>query len=53
MDKKEYLSPEFAFFEVALHDVIMSSPENNSSFTDDDNDDWGDITPDPDDDINW
>lgn len=51
MDKKEYLSPEFAFFEVALHDVMSSSPEYNSSHTDYDNDDWGDITPDPD--INW
>lgn len=53
MDKKEYLSPEFAFFEVALHDVIMSSPENYSSHLDDGSDDWGDNPLDPDDEIDW
>jgi hypothetical protein len=54
MDKKEYLSPEFAFFEVALHDVMSSSPEYNSSYTDNDSQDWGNNPPtDPGDDINW
>ncbi len=51
MDKKEYLSPEFAFFEVALHDVMSSSPENNSSYTDYGSDDWGDK--DPGEEIDW
>ncbi len=53
MDKKEYLSPEFAFFEVDLHDVMTGSPENFNSYTDDGSDDWGDITPDPGEDIAW
>jgi hypothetical protein len=41
--KKEYKSPELTFVAIKLQDVVLSSgPEYNSSYIDDQNDDWGD-----------
>lgn len=53
MQKNEYCIPELTIVSFRLQDVIMNSPENFNSHLDSSNDDWGDITPDPDDGVDW
>lgn len=53
MDKKEYISPEFDVVSLTLKDVILGSPEDFNGYLSTENDDLGDLDPDPDDGIDW
>lgn len=53
MDKKEYCIPELVVVSFRLQNVILGSPEDFNSHLSTENDDWGDLTPDLDDGIDW
>lgn len=53
-EKKKYIKPITESFPMIEEDFVANTPENNSEYIDDNNDDWGDdVIIDPDDEIIW